>query len=131
MSEVRPQLRYTKDHEWIRREPDGTAVVGITDHAQHELGELVYVELPEGGQAVKAGDTLAVVESTKAASDVYAPLTGEVLEANGALAGEPALVNSDPYGDGWLVKVQVEDPDELDGLMSAEQYAEFLEDADG
>jgi glycine cleavage system H protein len=130
MSEVPRQLRYTKEHEWIRRESDGSAVVGITDHAQHALGELVFVELPDPGRAVIAGDTMAVVESTKAASDVYSPLTGAVLAANPALAGAPELVNSDPYGAGWLVRLQVEDPEELDDLMDAAAYAEFLEEVD-
>lgn len=106
MSNVAPQLQYTKDHEWVRREADGTFVVGITDHAQHQLGELVYVELPEVGQALRPGDSMAVVESTKAASDVYAPLAGTVAAVNPALTSQPELVNSDPYGDGWLVRVQ-------------------------
>lgn len=105
MSALPEDLKYTKDHEWIRREPDGSVVVGITDHAQHQLGELVYVELPEAGRALGPGEACAVVESVKAASDVYAPLAGTVTGVNEALDAEPALVNSSPYGDGWLFRL--------------------------
>jgi glycine cleavage system H protein len=128
MSEVRPDLRYTRDHEWIRPEGDGTVVVGITDHAQHQLGELVYVELPDGNPAYKAGDAMAVVESTKAASDVYAPVAGTVVAANEALASTPELVNSDPYGEGWLVRLKLAEGSSLDGLLDAAAYQALLDE---
>lgn len=106
MSDVPAGLKYTKEHEWLRQEADGTVVVGITDHAQHQLGELVYVELPDSGRTLKPGDAMAVVESTKAASDVYAPVAGTVTAVNPALGSQPELVNTDPYGAGWLVRVK-------------------------
>ena len=130
MSDVRPELRYTRDHEWLRPEGDGTVVVGITDHAQHQLGELVYVELPDGNPGYQAGDAMAVVESTKAASDVYAPVAGTVVAVNEALASSPELVNSDPYGDGWLLRLKPADAASLDGLLDAAAYQALLaEDA--
>ena len=116
-----PQTYYTEDHEWIRVDGD-TAVVGITDYAQEQLGDLVFVELPEAGRAVKKGDTAVVVESVKAASDVYAPADGEILEANSALSSEPALVNSSATGDGWLWKMRLSDQSQLDGLMDEAAY---------
>jgi glycine cleavage system H protein len=125
MSQVPAQLRYTKDHEWVREESDGSFVVGITDHAQQQLGELVYVELPETGRAVGVGDGLAVVESTKAASDVYAPLAGTVVATNPALAAEPEQVNADPYGKGWLVRLNV--TAKPTGLLDAEAYRSLLD----
>ncbi|MEO7385497.1 MAG: glycine cleavage system protein GcvH [Gammaproteobacteria bacterium] len=128
MSNVPDKLQYTKEHEWIRREADGTLVVGITDHAQHQLGELVYVELPEVGRTLKPGDAMAVVESTKAASDVYAPLAGTVAVVNPALGSQPELVNTDPYGDGWLVRLKVADADRAAGLLDAPAYAALLAD---
>lgn len=106
MSKVPADLKYTKSHEWVRTLGDGTVEVGITDHAQHALGDLVFVEVPEPGRAVKAGEPCAVVESVKAASDVYAPLSGEVTAGNGALGGEPQAVNSEPYGGGWLMRIK-------------------------
>lgn len=130
MSDVPEQLYYTREHEWIRREPDGSVVVGITDHAQHQLGELVYVELPEPGRQLAAGDAMAVVESTKAASDVYAPLRGSVVLGNAALTAEPELVNNDPYGKGWLVRLKPTDAADLSGLLNAGAYQEFLNTAD-
>lgn len=126
MSDVPQQLQYTREHEWVRREADGTVVVGITDHAQGQLGELVYVELPEAGRALKPGDAMAVVESTKAASDVYAPLSGTVLAVNPALASEPELVNTDPYGGGWLVRLKPGDVAALAGLLDAAGYSALL-----
>jgi glycine cleavage system H protein len=126
MSNVPQQIQYTREHEWVRREDDGTVVVGITDHAQQQLGELVYVELPEVGRALKPGDAMAVVESTKAASDVYAPVAGAVLGVNPALASEPELVNTDPYGAGWLVRLQPGDK-AADGLLDAAAYSALLE----
>jgi glycine cleavage system H protein len=127
MSDVPKQLQYTRQHEWIRREKDGTVVVGITDHAQHQLGELVYVELPAEGRSFKSGDAMAVVESTKAASDVYAPLTATVLEGNPALTTQPELVNTEPYGAGWLVRLQLADHGELTGLLDAAAYTALLD----
>lgn len=116
-----PQIYYTEDHEWLRVEGD-TAVVGITDYAQEQLGDLVFVELPEAGRKVKKGDVAVVVESVKAASDVYAPADGEIVEANAALSGEPALVNSSATGDGWLWKMKLADKSQLDGLMDLAAY---------
>ncbi len=127
MSDVPKHLQYTKEHEWIRREADGTVVVGITDHAQHQLGELVYVELPEAGRALKPGDAMAVVESTKAASDVYSPLAGTVADVNPALSSQPELVNTDPYGAGWLVRLKPADAGSAGGLLDAVAYAALLD----
>ncbi|MDH5255419.1 MAG: glycine cleavage system protein GcvH [Gammaproteobacteria bacterium] len=129
MSNVPKQLLYTKEHEWMRREDDGTFVVGITDHAQHQLGELVYVELPEAGRTLRSGDAMAVVESTKAASDVYAPLAGAVVGTNPALASEPELVNTDPYGAGWLVRIKPADAGPPEGLLDANAYDALLDAA--
>ena len=130
MSDVPQELRYSRDHEWVRLEDDGSVVVGVTDHAQEALGELVYVELPESGQAFAGGDASAVVESVKAASDVYAPIAGKLLEANTALADEPELVNSSPYGDGWLLRLEPENPAELEELMDADAYTRFLAESE-
>lgn len=126
MSDVPRQLQFTRQHEWLRREKDGSVVIGITDHAQQQLGELVYVELPDAGRAFKAGDGMAVVESTKAASDVYAPVSGSVVEANPALTAEPELVNTDPYGAGWLVRLQPADAGQLNNLLDAAAYTALL-----
>lgn len=112
---------FTEDHEWIRVE-DGVATVGITDYAQEQLGDLVFVELPEAGKALSRGDSAVVVESVKAASDVYAPADGEVTEINEALTGEPGLVNTKPTGDGWLWKMRLSDEGQLDGLMDEDAY---------
>ncbi len=128
MSDVPGDLKYTKSHEWVREEEDGSVLVGITDHAQSALGDLVFVEPPEAGSEVAAGDACAVVESVKAASDVYSPVTGEVTEANDALSDSPELVNQDPYGDGWIMRIQLSDPSELDELLDAESYEATLED---
>ena len=128
MSNIPGDLKFTRSHEWIRVEDDGTATVGITDHAQDALGDLVFVETPQGGSRVSAGDACAVVESVKAASDVYAPLGGEILGGNEALGERPELVNEDPYGEGWLFKIRPASTDEIDNLMDAAAYAASLED---
>jgi glycine cleavage system H protein len=117
---------FTKEHEWIRVEGD-TGVVGITDHAQGQLGDIVFVEVPEAGRQVEKGGEAAVVESVKAASDVYAPVSGEVIEGNAALSGEPSLVNTAAEGEGWFFKVRLSDPSQLDGLMDAQAYRAFLD----
>lgn len=116
-------LKYTASHEWLRVEADGTATIGITAHAQEALGDLVYVELPDVGRTLAAGEACVVVESTKAASDVYAPVAGEVVAANTALADEPQKVNESPYGDGWLFKLKLADAAQVGGLLSAADYA--------
>lgn len=128
MSNVPSDLKYSTDHEWVRIEDDGSVIVGISDHAQAALGDLVFVELPEVGAVVSTGDACGVVESVKAASDVCSPLGGEVTETNEALSDAPELVNSDPYGDGWLMRMSVADQGELDALMNAAAYEQFLED---
>lgn len=116
------ELRYTPSHEWLRQESDGSLTVGITAHAQEELGDLVYVELPEVGRALKAGEACCVVESTKAASDVYAPVSGTITAANDSLPAAPERVNEAPFGDGWLFRIQPDDPKAFDALMSAADY---------
>ncbi len=117
-------LKYSEDHEWVRVEGN-VATVGITDYAQDALGDIVFVELPEVGAATKTGETLSEVESTKSVSDIFAPLTGTITEVNGALDGDPAVVNSDPYGAGWMFKVEMSNPEEVDALMTAEAYGAF------
>ena len=117
--------RYTKDHEYVRLEGD-TGVVGITDYAQQQLGDVVYVELPAVGKTVEKGGEAAVVESVKAASEVYAPVSGEVVEVNGELEGAPGTINEDPAGRGWFMKIRLKDKGEFDGLMTEEQYQDFL-----
>ena len=126
MSEIPANLKYTRDHEWVRLEDDGTVTMGITDHAQQALGELVFVELPEQGQALMTGEACAVVESVKAASDVYAPLSGSVAEVNAGLEDEPERVNGSPYEEGWLLRMESSDPSELDELMDAQAYEQFV-----
>lgn len=128
MSDIPTDLRYMSSHEWIRVESDGTAYVGISDHAQGAMGDLVYVEMPEIGDTINAGDEVGVVESVKAASDIYSPVTGEIIAINEALNDNPEQVNSDPYGDGWLYRIKLADPEELEDLMSAEEYTEQLEE---
>ena len=123
MSEIPGDLKFLKSHEWARVEGDGKITVGISDHAQGLLGDLVYVELPNVGDRVEAGTACAVVESVKAASDVYAPISGDVLEVNEALVAEPALVNSDAGGKAWFFKLKIADKSELDGLMDEAAYA--------
>jgi glycine cleavage system H protein len=120
--------RYTKDHEWIRVE-DGIATVGITEHAQEQLGDIVFVEVPEPGRQAKQGDAVAVVESVKAASDVFAPVSGEVVEVNPDIAAQPALVNEDAQGKAWFFKVKISNPAELDGLMDEAAYEQFVKEA--
>jgi len=128
MSEIPSDLRYRESHEWIRVEDDGTVTVGISDHAQSALGDMVYIELPEPGMSYDQGDACAVVESVKAASDIYVPVSGEVVNANGELEDSPELVNSEPYGDGWLFKMIPSDPSEIDDLLAADAYAAQQED---
>ena len=127
MSEIPSELRYAQSHEWARLEEDGTVTVGITDHAQQALGDVVYVEHPEEGQQVTAQEEAGVVESVKAASDIYAPVSGTVLAVNETLVDAPETVNEDPYGDGWFFRIDPDDVAELDDLMDAEAYAEFCE----
>jgi len=125
MSKVPEELKYSKDHEWVRVEGD-IAVIGITDYAQSELGDIVYVELPEVGTKVQKGDTVATVEAVKTAADVYSPVSGEVVEVNSALEEHAELINKDPYGEGWIVKIKMSNPDELNELLSAEEYKKLI-----
>ncbi len=128
MSSIPAELIYTSSHEWIRKEQDGSYTVGITEHAQELLGDMVYVELPEVGEGVNAGDDVAVAESVKAASDVYSPLSGEIVAINESLEDSPELVNSDAYGDGWLFRIKPTDASELDDLLDADAYQEVVDD---
>jgi glycine cleavage system H protein len=130
MNEIPGDLKFMKSHEWARVEGDGKVTVGISDHAQGLLGDLVYVELPNVGDRVEAGTSCAVVESVKAASDVYAPVTGKVVEVNAALADKPETINEDAYGDGWLVVIEAEEPEQLNDLLGPDDYAELLEEED-
>ena len=130
MSEIRPELKYLASHEWLRVESDGTAFVGISDHAQDAMGDLVFVETPEVGSTVTAGEEAGVVESVKAASDIFSPVGGTVVEINESLEESPEFVNSDPYDDGWFFKLKISDVEELDGLLSAEEYTEICEAED-
>ncbi|RME35321.1 MAG: glycine cleavage system protein GcvH [Gammaproteobacteria bacterium] len=127
MSNVPEDLRYTESHEWVALQEDGTVRVGITDYAQQQLGDLVYVELPEVGQNFVSGAECAVVESVKSASDLYMPVSGEIVSVNEELADSPELINQDPYGQGWIFEVQPTDPGELDGLLDADGYRELIE----
>lgn len=126
MTQVQAFLKYTQSHEWIRLESDNTAVIGITDHAQSLLGDMVLVDLPDVGAMLNAGDECAVVESVKAAADVFSPLTGEVLNHNPILFESPHLINQDPYGDGWLFRIRVDSPQELKQLLDADSYEQRL-----
>ncbi len=126
MSDIPSDLRYAESHEWISQEEEGVVKVGISEHAQEQLGDLVFVELPEEGETFSRGDACAVVESVKAASDIYCPVSGEIVVVNEALADTPEIVNNDPYGDGWLFSVKLDDSGELDDLMDAEAYREHL-----
>jgi len=128
MSNVPADLKYTESHEWVQENGDGTATVGITDHAQDALGDLVFVEVPEMGKQFAAKDACAVVESVKAASDIYCPVSGEIVEVNEALDGAPETINSDPYGEGWIFRVSLTDAGELNGLLDASGYESVLED---
>jgi glycine cleavage system H protein len=129
MSSIPSNLKYLDSHEWARVESDGVVTIGISDHAQDALGDLVFVETPEVGRALKKGGAAAVVESVKAASDVYSPVSGEVVAANEALGASPELVNSDPYGAGWLFKVKPSNPAELNQLLDAAAYGKVVEAA--
>jgi glycine cleavage system H protein len=126
MVQVLEELKFTNDHEWAREE-GGVLVIGITDYAQDTLGEIVYIELPSEGDEITKGDPFGAVESTKAVSDLYAPVSGDVMEVNEALLDSPELINADPYGEGWMIKVKVYDHGELEDLMSFEDYSDFIE----
>ena len=126
MSNVPKDLRYAKSHEWAKQQPDGTVVIGITDHAQSALGDLVFVEVPKAGRKVSAGEACAVVESVKAASDVYAPIGGEVVDSNATLADAPETLNQDPYGKGWMFKLKPANAAELDKLLDAAGYEKVV-----
>ena len=128
MSNIPYDLNYTPSHEWVSSESDGTVRIGVSDYAQEALGELVFIELPAVGDLIDKGDACAVVESVKAASDIYAPLSGEVVAINEDLEDDPGIINNDPYGDGWLFALNPSDASELDDLMDAEAYAEMQDD---
>jgi len=130
MSNIPVELKYAKTHEWARINDDGSVTVGISDSAQDQLGDMVFIEVPEVGQSVDAGEGCAVVESVKAASDVYAPVSGEVVEVNEALADSPETVNTDAYGEGWLFRMKPGNAGDLDAMMNSEAYADFLESED-
>ena len=127
MSEVPTELKFLSTHEWVLVE-DGVATVGVSDHAQELLGDLVYVELPEQGSTVSAGDSVGVIESVKAASDTYAPLSGEIIEVNDELENAPEQINNDPYGDGWMYKLSIEDSEEVENLLDAGAYTDSIAD---
>src|SRR5438132_14231284 len=126
MANIPSDLKYTKSHEWVRVSGD-TATVRITDHAQHELTDIVFVELPEAGRKVKAGEACAVVESVKTASDIYSPVSGEILETNKAVVDDPALVNKEPHAGGWFFKIKLSNPAEVGGLMAPDAYKKQIE----
>ncbi|QGY30425.1 glycine cleavage system protein GcvH [Pantoea cypripedii] len=130
MSNVPKELKYKDSHEWVRKEADGTFTVGITEHAQELLGDMVFVDLPEVGRVVAAGEDCAVAESVKAASDIYAPLSGEIIEINEELEGSPELINSDPYSDGWLFKIKASDESEFDAdsMLNADEYKASIDE---
>ena len=130
MSEIPGDLKFLNSHEWARVEDNGTVTVGISDHAQGLLGDLVYVELPEVGDSVTLGNAVAVVESVKAASDVYSPVSGTVVAVNAALADKPETINEDAYGDGWMIVVKPDDLDQLNELLAPDDYAELIESED-
>ena len=121
------ELRYTEDHEWVRFDDDGVAVVGITDYAQEQLGEIVFVELPDVGDEIDRGAEAAVIESVKAASELFAPVSGTVVKVNEALNDEPALVNEDPNGEGWFVRIETAGEESLEGLMTEDEYLRYVE----
>jgi glycine cleavage system H protein len=123
---VPENLKYAKSHEWVRDDGDGVVTVGISDFAQEKMTELVYVELPEADREIEAGDELAVVESVKSASDIYAPVSGTVIEANAALEDDPTIVNNAPYSDGWMFRIRLSDPATLDALMNAADYEKLI-----
>ena len=129
MSEVPSELKFLSSHEWVLVE-DGVATIGVSDHAQELLGDLVYVELPEAGDTVAAGDSVGVIESVKAASDTYAPISGTIIEVNADLEDGPERINADPYGDGWMYKMSVEDAEELENLLDSAAYSDSILDED-
>ena len=129
MSNVPSELKFMSSHEWVLVEGD-VATVGVSDHAQELLGDLVFVELPEPESSVSAGDSVAVIESVKAASDTYAPVTGKIIEVNVELEDSPERINNDPYGDGWMYKIKMEDPDEVNDLLDADAYTESIKEDD-
>lgn len=129
MSSIPTNLKYLESHEWVRVEPDGTVTVGISDHAQHALGDLVFVEVPEVGRSLNKGGAAAVVESVKAASDVYSPVSGEVVATNEKLSGSPELVNTDPYGEGWLFKLKPSNAAELEQLLDSAAYQKVVDES--
>ncbi|MDH5649075.1 MAG: glycine cleavage system protein GcvH [Gammaproteobacteria bacterium] len=126
MSEIPHDLKYTKSHEWVRKNSDGSMTIGISAHAQELMGDMVYIELPEAGAELEAGNDCAVVESVKAASDVYAPVSGEVLEVNEALNDNPEIVNKDPYGDGWMFRIQPSEEEQWEELIDADDYEAMI-----
>ncbi len=125
MSDVPTELKFLSTHEWVLVE-DNVATIGVSDHAQELLGDLVYVELPEQGSTVAAGDSVGVIESVKAASDTYAPVSGEIIEVNDELEDAPEKINNDPYGDGWMYKISIEDPEEIENLLNADAYTDSI-----
>jgi glycine cleavage system H protein len=127
--EIPKELRYSEEHEWATVDED-IATIGITDYAQEQLGDIVYIELPETGTQVTKGDKFGVVESVKAVSDLYSPVTGTVVTVNTGLPNTPETVNEEPYGDGWMIRVEMSDPEELDDLMTAAEYEKFIEEAE-
>jgi glycine cleavage system H protein len=127
--EIPQGLRYSEEHEWVAVD-DNIATIGITDHAQEQLGDIVYLELPETGTVVTKGDKFGVVESVKAVSDIYAPVTGTVVSVNTGLPDTPETVNEEPYGEGWMIRVEMSDPEEVDDLMTAAEYEKFIEEAE-
>jgi glycine cleavage system H protein len=127
MSTIPAELKYSKSHEWVRRESDGSVTVGITDHAQDLLGDMVFIELPEPGRELQAGQECAVVESVKAASDVYCPLSGEVVAVNEAISDSPELVNKEPYGEGWMMRIKPVAAADVDALMDADAYQALID----
>lgn len=128
-TEIPKELRYSEEHEWVALD-DNIATIGITDYAQEQLGDIVYIELPETGTEVTKDDKFGVIESVKAVSDIYAPVTGTVVTVNTGLPNTPGTVNEEPYGDGWMIRVEMSDPDELNDLMTAAEYKKFIEDAE-
>ena len=128
MSEIPKSLLYTESHEWVSKENDNIVRIGITDHAQELLGDVVYVELPEHNADCQAAEDIAVVESVKAAADIYTPVTGKIIEINSDLDENPSLINSSPYGDGWIMRIHLDDADELDKLLTAESYQQMIEE---
>ena len=128
MSDIPSELKYSKEHEWVRIDDDGNAIIGITDHAQELLGDMVYVELPEVGTSIAMEDETGVVESVKAASDVYAPVSGEIIEVNEDLVDEPESINTQPYEAGWLYKVELANESDLEELLTADEYADLIAD---